>query len=62
MRGTVYRLDVRPQLPERLRRLEELAGNLWYSWHRATRVLFAQLDPVLWTGIGHSPKAFLRAV
>jgi len=62
MRGTVYRLDVRPQLPERLRRLEELAGNLWYSWHRATRVLFAELDAALWTGIGHSPKAFLRAV
>jgi len=62
MRGTVYRLDVRPRLPERLARLEELAGNLWYSWHRATRVLFARLDPILWTGINHSPKAFLGAI
>jgi len=62
MRGTVYRLDVRPQLPGRLHRLEELAGNLWYSWHRATRVLFARLDPALWTAVGHSPKAFLRAI
>ena len=62
MRGTVYRLDVRPRLPGRLARLEELAGNLWYSWHRATRVLFARLDPALWTEINHSPKAFLRAI
>ncbi|MEO8718250.1 MAG: alpha-glucan family phosphorylase [Burkholderiales bacterium] len=57
--GTPYRLDVRPQIPERIRRLEELAGNLWYSWHRATRRLFAQLDPALWTEINHGPKAFL---
>jgi starch phosphorylase len=62
VRGTSYRLDVRPRLPERLGRLEELADNLWYSWHRATRGLFAQLDPALWTEINHSPKAFLRAI
>ncbi len=59
MRGTPYRLDVRPHLPERIGRLAELAGNLWYSWHRATRRLFAQLDPGLWTEINHGPKAFL---
>jgi glycogen phosphorylase len=57
--GTPYRLDVRPQLPARLRRLEELAGNLWYSWHRGTRRLFARLDPALWTEINHGPKPFL---
>jgi starch phosphorylase len=59
LRGTSYRLDVRPQHPERIGRLQELAGNLWYSWHRATRSLFAQLDPGLWTEISHCPKAFL---
>lgn len=62
MRGTPYRLDVRPRLPQRIARLEQLAGNLWYSWHRATRVLFAQLAPALWTDINHSPKAFLRSI
>lgn len=59
MRGTPYRLDVRPRLPERLGRLQELAGNLWYSWHRGTRRLFARLDPALWTEINHGPKSFL---
>jgi glycogen phosphorylase len=62
VRGTPYRLDVRPRIPPRLGRLEELAGDLWYSWHRATRVLFARLDPALWTGINHGPKAFLRSI
>ncbi|MFZ1908362.1 MAG: alpha-glucan family phosphorylase [Burkholderiales bacterium] len=62
MRGTPYRLDVRPKLPQRLQRLEELADNMWYSWDRPTRTLFARLDRSLWQIIGHSPKAFLRNV
>jgi len=62
MHGTIYRLDVRPQLPPRLERLAELAGNLWYSWHRPTRSLFARLNPTLWQDVGHSPKAFLRNI
>jgi starch phosphorylase len=60
--GTIFRLDVRPRLPQRIARLEEVAGDLWYSWHRPTRVLFARLDTALWTGIGHSPKAFLQNI
>ncbi len=60
MHGTAYRLDVRPQLPQRLERLADLAGNLWYSWHRPTRSLFARLNTRLWQDSGHSPKALLR--
>jgi hypothetical protein len=37
MTGTVYQLEVNPQIPERLERLEELANNLWYSWDSPTR-------------------------
>jgi starch phosphorylase len=62
LRGTPYRLDVRPSLPQRLQRLEELANNLWYSWDRQTRSLFARLDRALWQTVGHSPKAFLRNI
>ncbi len=62
MRGTLYRLDVRPQLPQRLQRLDELANDLWYSWNRATRTLFARLNPTLWVAVGHSPKNFLRSI
>jgi len=61
-RGTTFVLEVNPKLPRRLARLEELAGNLWYSWDRPTRELFSRLHPHLWDQVGHSPTAFLRRV
>ncbi len=60
--GTVFTLEVNPKIPRRLARLEELANNLWYSWDRPTRELFARLHPHLWDAMGHSPKAFLKSV
>ena len=62
MTGTPYILDVNPKLPPRLERLQELAGNLHYSWDRQTRLLFSRLDPHLWDEVGHNPKAFLKRV
>ncbi|HEX7052562.1 MAG TPA: alpha-glucan family phosphorylase [Burkholderiales bacterium] len=59
---TRYTLEVNPKIPKRLERLEELAGNLWYSWDRATRALFARLNPPLWDAVGHSPKAMLKRI
>ena len=61
-KSTSYFLQVRPKVPERLARLEELANNLWYGWDRSTRKLFARLHPGLWKATGHSPKAFLKRV
>lgn len=57
-----FDLEITPVLPESLSRLEELANNLWYSWHIPTRVLFEYLDAELWIRVGHSPKLFLRNV
>jgi starch phosphorylase len=57
---TRYTLEVNPRIPQRLARLEELAGNLWYSWDRPTRAIFARLNPALWDAVGHSPKAMLK--
>lgn len=61
-KSTAYILQVRPKIPARLARLEELANNLWYSWDRPTRALFARLHPGLWKATGQSPKAFLKRV
>ena len=61
-KSTSYILQVRPKIPARLARLEELANNLWYSWDRPTRALFARLHPGLWKATGQSPKAFLKRV
>jgi starch phosphorylase len=62
MPGSTFPLEVSPRLPERLARLDDLANDLWYSWDRPTRALFAKLDSVVWQTVGHSPKAFLKRV
>ena len=61
-RGTKYGIEVNPVVPRPLARLTDLAGDLWYSWDRPTRELFARLHPGLWNAVGHSPKAFLKRV
>jgi starch phosphorylase len=60
--GTPFFLEVQPKIPRRLARLRDLAGNLWYSWDRATHELFARLDPELWNLVGHNPKALLKRI
>jgi len=62
MAGTLFQLEVNPELPPRLARLEELSNNLWYSWDRSTRTLYARLGQRLWGAVGHSPKAFLKRI
>ena len=44
-----------PRLPERIARLDELANNLWWSWHNNARDLFRSLDYSLWRMSGHNP-------
>ena len=60
--STGFILEVNPKLPPQLARLEELAGNLLYSWDGETRLLFSQLDPQLWSEVEHNPKAFLKRI
>ncbi|HEX8229156.1 MAG TPA: alpha-glucan family phosphorylase [Chloroflexia bacterium] len=49
-------------LPERIGRLNELAYNLWWSWHPEAQRLFSEVDPVLWEAVYHSPVRFLNEV
>ncbi len=46
-------------LPSRISRLQELAYNLWWSWHPEARALFSSLDPALWEQAGHNPVRLL---
>ena len=62
MPGPTFTLEVNPTLPPALARLEELADDLWYSWDRPTRALFARMNPQVWQLSGHSPKAFLKCI
>jgi len=49
-------------LPERIARLDELANNLWWSWHPQARDLFRALDYPLWRLGGHNPVKQLREI
>jgi starch phosphorylase len=49
-------------LPERIRGLERLAYNLWWSWHRPARELFRSLDVQSWINSGQNPLKMLSLV
>ena len=62
MTGQQFSVEVFPRIPIPIKRLSELANDLWYSWHRPARALFGLLHPMLWSEVGHNPKLFLRRV
>src|SRR5687767_13212749 len=51
-----------PPLPERIRRLDELASNLWWSWQYNPRKVFRDLDYQLWRTTAHNPVKMLWLV
>src|SRR4051812_38769375 len=48
-----------PPLPDRIGRLEELAIDLWWSWHAEARIVFRTLDYDLWRATAHNPVRML---
>jgi len=58
----IRKFTVRAVLPEPLAALDELAGNLRWSWHEPTRRLFEHIAPELWRGSCNDPVALLGAV
>ncbi len=49
-----------PNLPSRIKGLEDLAENLWWSWNPGARMLFKSLDRQAWKESGHNPDKMLR--
>jgi glycogen phosphorylase len=49
-----------PNIPERISGLEEIAENLWWSWHPAARMLFKRLGHRAWKESLHNPDKMLR--
>ena len=52
--------NIFPNIPERLSGLEELAENLWWSWHPAARMAFKMLNRRVWKETGHNPDKMLK--
>jgi glycogen phosphorylase len=51
-----------PPLPDRISRLPELAGDLWWSWQYQARNVFRVLDYPLWRATAHNPVRMLRSI
>ena len=49
-------------LPEPIRRLEELAYNLWWVWQPEARQLFRMWDYPLWRSTRHNPVKMLQSM
>lgn len=49
-------------LPDNIKRLPELANNLWWSWNAEARSLFNYLDPAKWGETHHNPVQILHEI
>jgi starch phosphorylase len=50
------------RLPRRIKRLGELAYNLWWAWNPDAQRLFIKIDRDLWERTNHNPIRFLSKV
>jgi len=49
-------------LPYRIKRLADLAHNLWWTWNPEAARLFKEIDELNWNLSSHNPVVFLRKV
>ena len=56
------RVTVVPQLPDNLKKLSEIANNLWWSWNTEFLRLFETMDNDLWESVGKNPVKFLKHI
>ena len=54
--------DLRRELPENLRFLENISANFYWSWQPEGVALFRDLDPALWEQCEQSPRQLLNSV
>ncbi len=59
---TVRTFTVKPSLPEPLKDLYVVAGNLYWSWHYEITELFRRVDYDLWKQCAHNPIRMLGMV
>ena len=59
---TVRTFTVKPSLPENLKELYVVAGNLYWSWHYEIAEIFRRIDYDLWKQCAHNPIRMLGMV
>ncbi len=58
----VGKINVISALPEKFKRLNDIAYNLWWSWNVEAIELYKDVDPDLWEKLGKNPVRFLQEV
>ena len=53
-------LTVKSELPANLKKLDELARNLWWVWNSEAKSMFHYLDRELWRASGENPVMMLN--
>lgn len=53
-------LTIHTELPAKLKCLDELSHNVWWSWNSEAKTLFHDLDPELWRSTGENPVLLLQ--
>lgn len=53
---------VLPKLPDKIKHLQELAHNLWYSWNPELVKLFSDMDERLWEQCNQNPAEMLASL
>ena len=53
-------LTINSQLPTGLKKLEELAKNIWWAWDSEGKTLFHDINPDLWRSTGENPVLVLQ--
>ena len=56
------KITVNPQLPERIKKLSEIATNVWWAWNTDFLKLFKTIDIDLWERCEKNPVKFLKCV
>ncbi|MFT3737498.1 MAG: alpha-glucan family phosphorylase [Breznakibacter sp.] len=56
------KIIVKSKLPERIKALQEVAHNLWWTWNYQATDLFERVDPHLWESTGKNPVQLLEKV
>ena len=57
-----HTVTVIPALPEKLKPLQGLARNLWYTWNPEVIDLWRRLDRDLWEESHHNPVRMLSSM
>ena len=53
-------ITINSELPAKLKNLEEIAHNVWWSWNSEAKSLFHDIDRDLWRSTGENPVLLLQ--